>query len=711
MAVIKVGNNNIGKISVIEPYDNPSTNPSSSRDLDTSVERPSGWLEMPPLQDGVVDVLTYVPSGNKDFGVGVFARNGVYNNCPTHIPIDWGDGHSGLLYGTRTDNGNYAGNFGTQYKKYDYDLLPENTEIEVNGWPCRQVLIRIDGTVSGITYFNLEKMAGHQFGNSAEYGEADHYYDENNVKVYHPYRNDGYTKRSQTSPILEISASGSSINDLWIQSSDTSRGRLRNTQRVTLNVESFNPYYQFTNMGDLRHVEFPSGATAGRTDFKYMFNVCSRIKNLPFFDTSSATGLYAMFSNCHSIETVPEYDFSNVIDFGHVFHRCVSLKEIPEIDFSNGKNFYQSFSYNHSLLSMPSGFSMASATGAYYTFSYNYNMKYLPELDCPNLTDIRGICYQTRSLESHTLNVPSAYNVEYAFYVSSIKKLTIKALGSPTSFLRFIRSCYNLKEIDWKNSYQDTANATNFQEAFAYNNCITRYPEINTALATNCNSIMRGNYLLQKPPVLDFSLTTDARHALRDNYNMTEANFSGFNRCNAENMFASCSHLTRVSGIFEDYETNPTYYRSMFYKCYYLEDVSHFVVSGSTNTSSNNNRMFYDCQRLRNPPKTINTERGCRYMFERNYSLESVEYDLSASLDNSAMFNHAQSLKNAHLSGVKASIGFYQCQLGSGNITEIFNGLENVSSASIDLRGNYGIYHLHQDTLAIATNKGWTVTT
>ena len=31
------------------------------------------------------------------------------NNMPTHIDIDWGDGHSGLFYGTRTDNGNYAG--------------------------------------------------------------------------------------------------------------------------------------------------------------------------------------------------------------------------------------------------------------------------------------------------------------------------------------------------------------------------------------------------------------------------------------------------------------------------------------------------------------------------------------------------------------------------------------------------------------------------
>ena len=713
MAVIKVGTNNIGKISVIEPYDNPSTNPSSSRDLDTSTDRPSGWLEMPALQDGVVDILTYVPSGNKDFGVGLFARNGVSNNCPTHIPIDWGDGHSGLLYGTRSDNGNYAGNFGTQHKKYDYDLLPENTEIEVDGWPCRQVLIRIDGTVSGITHVNLERMAGHRFGDSAEYGEADHYYDENNAKVYHAYRNDGYTRRYQTAPILEVSASGSSIDDFWLQSTDDTRGRLRQTQRVTLNVKSFSPNEKFSNMTNLRHVEFPSGATAGKTDFNRMFAVNTKLKNLPFFDTSSATNVENIFGNCHSIETVPEYDFSNVDNFGHIFHRCLSLKKIPEIDFSNGKNFQHAFSYNHSLLNMPSGFSLVSATGANSTFLYNFNMTYLPELDCPNLTDARYMFSECRSLRSVTVNFPSANNVDSTFYICpSLEKLTIKSIGgNPTSFYRFIRSCSKLKQIDWKTSYQDTANGRNFNEAFAYNISMVRYPEVNTSVATGCQSMYRGNYLLQRPQVLDVSSATRVDNMFNGNYNMVEAHFSGFNRCNAESMFSRCYHLARVSGICESYETTPYYVRSMFYQCYFLEDVSHFVLSGISSTSTNNNSMFRECQRLTKPPKINKTERGNRNMFERCYSLESIEYDLSESLDNSSMFNYAYSLKNVHLSGVKASIGFYECQLGSGNITKIFNDLETVSSATIDIRRNYGASLIHPDTLAIATNKGWTVTT
>jgi hypothetical protein len=149
----------------------------------------------------------------------------------------------------------------------------------------------------------------------------------------------------------------------------------------------------------------------------------------------------------------------------------------------------------------------------------------------------------------------------------------------------------------------------------------------------------------------------------------------------------------------------------MFDQCTFLEDVSHFVISGVSHTSTNNNSMFNSCGRLKKLPKTITGERGNREMFKHCTRLENVNLDLSESLDNTNMFNYARGLTNARLSGVKASIGFYDCNLGSGNITNIFNDLETVSSATIDIRENYGTSWLHSDTIAIATNKGWTVTT
>jgi hypothetical protein len=84
---------------------------------------------------------------------------------------------------------------------------------------------------------------------------------------------------------------------------------------------------------------------------------------------------------------------------------------------------------------------------------------------------------------------------------------------------------------------------------------------------------------------------------------------------------------------------------------------------------------------------------------------------MSQSLNNDYMFYNTTSLDNAQLSGVKSTIRFYNCFLGSGAITDIFNNLETVSNQTVDVRLNYGTSKLHSDTIAIATNKGWTVTT
>ena len=122
--------------------------------------------------------------------------------------------------------------------------------------------------------------------------------------------------------------------------------------------------------------------------------------------------------------------------------------------------------------------------------------------------------------------------------------------------------------------------------------------------------------------------------------------------------------------------------------------------------------MFYNCQRLDKPPKIINTQRGLRNAFEYCQALESVDYDLSASEDNTNMFLRTYGLKNVNISGVKSSISFYDTFLGSGEMIKIMNSLETVgSNRTVDFRDSYGVSQLDSAARAIATNKGWTVTT
>ena len=123
------------------------------------------------------------------------------------------------------------------------------------------------------------------------------------------------------------------------------------------------------------------------------------------------------------------------------------------------------------------------------------------------------------------------------------------------------------------------------------------------------------------------------------------------------------------------------------------------------------NSLFGDCHRLTNPPKTINTQYGLKYAFRNCYSLTHAgPYDLSESLDNTNMFENCNSLRTVDISGINSSISFRSTFLGSGELTKIINNL-GTTSASLDIRYTYGAYELHPDTIAIATNKGWSVFT
>ena len=175
MAVIKVGNNSIGKISVIQPYEDSTGKSTHFYDIDPEPwVRPSEWLDM-PTDDNMVAALIFVPSGAHDFTVSAYARGTgtSSNNNPTYIPIDWGDNTSGLIYGTRHDNSNYNGYFSSFHKMYDYDLLSPSTEIEIGGTTGRQVLIKLDGSVSGIGYFSLRDLSGNAFGYQNERDEVE----------------------------------------------------------------------------------------------------------------------------------------------------------------------------------------------------------------------------------------------------------------------------------------------------------------------------------------------------------------------------------------------------------------------------------------------------------------------------------------------------------------------------------------------------------
>ena len=724
MANLKVGGTSVGKVSIIQPYEDPTGKSTHYYDIDPEPwVRPSEWLDM-PTDDNMVAALIFVPSGAHDFTVSVFAK-GVgtnNNNVPTHIPIDWGDNTSGLFHGTRADNSNYTGWFGSQHKMYDYDLLSPSTEIDVGGTTARQALIKLDGSVSGIGYFNIRDLAGNSFGyaNRRYEGEVKYeYHDPSGVVRTAPTRS-GYRRNYQSSTLLEVYASGTSITGCKL-SEEYPEGRHAYIEKAYLNIGNLgtDTDYFFAGM-NLQDVYFPSGATTGKTNFTRMFEGCVKLKSIPVFDMSSATNAHRMFHGCRSITSLPHFDTSNVQDWSATFGQCLNLKKIPDLDFSSALNVSSTFEHNYQLTHIPSGFNAPSATGWSHTFYRCINLVAIPKLDMSSATYIHGTFRECRNLQTPIeIDCPNLItnnnNPTYLFdSCHQLREVHIKNLGNARKYDRMFLSNMNLKKLTWDHS---GVAPTGVSSMFSSCQRLKEIPEIDFSEVTQAQSTFSSMFSLKKLPTLDLSKIESSTRMFNYCRNLQEVSFKNVranasNTWNAEQMFGECDNLSSISGVLEGLSSTPHYTRNMFYRCYKLEDISNFTVSGSTNTSTNNAAIFNECLNLRKLPAEINTEYGCRSMFNNCRSIISVPaYDLSPSQDNNSMFNNCYSLRSCHASGISANIGFYNNYLSSGAITDIFNNLETVSSATIDIRENYGTSELHPDTIAIATNKGWTVST
>ena len=161
------------------------------------------------------------------------------------------------------------------------------------------------------------------------------------------------------------------------------------------------------------------------------------------------------------------------------------------------------------------------------------------------------------------------------------------------------------------------------------------------------------------------------------------------------------------SGMFVDYNSCPSNIHEFYGN---FKEIPDIVLSGITTNAGNSNVSIGGA----NLEKVNNIEFGpyAKNLFSGKGIVEFPEIDMSPIQDANGMFSSCRNLSRVRGTGLAVSTTFYQCYLGSGAITEIFENLASgVSGQTIDLQRNYGAYILHPDTIAIATSKGWTVTT
>ena len=697
MAVIKVGNNSIGKISVIEPYDDPFGN---SVETPEPWVRPSNWLDMPVISSGeYVSMLIAIPSGDNEhysfYLRGALDSNNYYR---TDMTVDWGDG-------TVERSGSYTNNTSNQYHrvyhKYNFEDLPQESEITYGGRAVRQAI--------------FTAVAHSGFDNISINDAYQRYNPEITSNSYASSR----VQNRQQSNVLEIDIVSQSGRYLRMGNNYRAYGNLH---KASINMPStIDMYSWFDHCYNLRELIIPSGSTSNVTDMYRAFVSCDRLTELPFFDTSNVTNAYAAFNAFRSLQSMPNYDLSNVQNCESIFGSNHKIKNYPDFDLSNATTLRHAFSYNYKLESVDNITFNDSATNHNFMFAYCTRLKtYPPTLNFNLSDDCQSVFFDCHSLSL----VPNKINVSNARYLDSmfhncLRLPSVEVINTGTAlrqcqsmFRNMGTSCItttNIKLTGWEN----LPNLNYASSMFSYCRQLVSAPFLDTSNVIDLNSFFGYCYELKDVPHYDTSSATRTDSMFSQCYLLRKVPEFNLSNCtNAQSMFQTCRLLENIpSGLFDVERCSHA-----CYECNGLTEIPSGVIFRQTNNSTQASYNFFgNCIRLSDFQNMGGFASGCNTnnMFRTNIALtEFPDSDGSQFSDSAGMFNYCHNLERCGLSGVKTSIGFYDCLLGSGALYEIINNLASgVTSKTLDVRENYGVGFLHPDTLAIATSKGWTVTT
>jgi hypothetical protein len=156
---------------------------------------------------------------------------------------------------------------------------------------------------------------------------------------------------------------------------------------------------------------------------------------------------------------------------------------------------------------------------------------------------------------------------------------------------------------------------------------------------------------------------------------------------------------------------------SMFYGCTSLRSVPAVM---DTSLVTNMAYMFNGCTSLRSVPAVMDTSLVTN-MEGFGISMRSLERELldlsSAVITTKLAITQAQGLRgllvssSATWTGTAPQIDITDCGLDRTALVALFNSLGSVTGKTIQITGNKGVPDLIAADIAIATGKGWTVTT
>lgn len=452
-------------------------------------------------------------------------------------------------------------------------------------------------------------------------------------------------------------------------------------------------------------------------------NIPLQVEHVKLGNIDSIQTLQNICYNMEELRSFEVGDTSNVTNWTTAFRNCLNMQEYPEFQFASGCNIGGIFEGNRSLLKVPSGISGSYPTNMSYTF-YNCNsLTSIPYIDTSNATSFYRAFRDCRSV-THLpdYNFSSATRIDECFY-----------------------NCYNLEEIPKSFEVPSVTSSRGLQNVFGLCQSIKSIHYFDTSHITNFTYFFYSCAKLQRIPAFDFSSATNMPSAFlgcRELRSLPLINVTG---CTSiYQTFYNCHKLESIDGLPTQ---NVTDFRSVFHGCYQLKEIPSGFTTESASYISAFDNFLTSTFKITSLPEGVCsgfgnagvTDYGEAFEATNIYSLPDsftginnnasnittydqlfngvmqIKYiptiDATNATNYTNTFNNCWSLEaGGILSGVTQNVSYRYTKFDRENMTAIFSGLGN-ASRTIDVRNTPARDTLTDNDKAIATNKGWTVTT
>ena len=504
----------------------------------------------------------------------------------------------------------------------------------------------------------------------------------------------------------------------------------------TLNLENFittnvtNMKQMFGYCENLQQLDLSNIDTTNVTDMESLFYNCKKIEqlNLSNFSTENVRTMAKMFNNCTNIKNInmTNWNTANVTDMNNMFNNCKSLTliELSHFNTENVTDMSGMFLNCAGLFNLDiSNFVTDKLTNIDNMFEscINLNEINLNNFNTSKVNSMRNVFYGCSNITSillDTWDTGNVTNMKEMFY--NCKKLAnLNVSGFKVNKVRDMSSlfynCNSLSNIDV--SGWETEVVTNLP--YLFYGCINISSiDVSKFITNNVSDMSYMFYNCNKLLKLDLNNFNTANVTNMSNMfytceRLNELKIDNFNTDKVENMsylFYNCTKLPSINTI--NWNTSKvTNMRNMFYGCESLTllDLSHF----DTNNVTSMNYMLggLKCNVIFTE-KTNNALKNANAMFNiyNGTHIDMSNFSLANSTNNGNFISIATKLVDfIPPTNINSSIKIAADNLSVESLLRILNNLNIVTKPQTLEIGLNNIAKLSEEEIAIAINKGWSV--